>query len=231
MRNLLLGIGLVTLVAATGAILWAAGVLDRDRPAGPFFRDTPAASPHVPLRDGQELATFGGGCFWCTEALYQNVKGVESVVSGYSGGTVKNPTYEQVCSHTTGHAEVIQIAFDPKVVSYADLLDVFFETHDPTTPNRQGHDVGPQYRSVIFYHSEEQRAAAEAARKKLDDSGRYSSPAVTEIAPFSAFYPAEDYHQNFYQTNSRHPYCRQVIGPKLEKFEKTFKDRLPSPAP
>jgi peptide-methionine (S)-S-oxide reductase len=229
MRNTLIGLGAVVLVAAVAAILWATGLIDEYRPQGPFFRASLAGRPSASLPEGLELATFGGGCFWCTEAVFQNVKGVESVVSGYSGGSVKNPTYEEVCSRSTGHAEVIQVVFDPKVVSYADILDVFFETHDPTSLNRQGNDVGPQYRSVIFYHSEAQRAAAEQAKKKVDDSRRYVRPAVTEIAPYTAFYPAEDYHQNFYRDNARHPYCKMVIRPKLDKFEETYKDKEPSP--
>ena len=145
-----------------------------------------------------ELATFGSGCFWCTEAIFQSLKGVESVVSGYSGGSVENPSYEQVCSGTTGHAEVTQIQYDPNVISFKKLLEVFWKTHDPTTLNRQGADVGTQYRSAIFYHSEKQRELAEKYKKRLDESGAFPNPIVTEITAFTQFYPAEDYHQNYY---------------------------------
>lgn len=173
-----------------------------------------------------KLATFGGGCFWCTEAVFQELKGVVKVVSGYSGGSVANPTYQQVCSGTTGHAEVVQVTYDPKVVSYPELLEVFWKTHDPTTPNRQGADVGPQYRSVIFYHDDEQRRLAEAYKKKLEDAGVFSAPIVTEISPYRNFYPAEAYHQNYFRTNPNQPYCRAVIVPKIEKFRKVFRDKL-----
>jgi len=173
-----------------------------------------------------ETATFGSGCFWCTEAVFERLKGVESVVSGYSGGILKNPTYEQVCSGTTGHAEVIQVTFDPAVISYPQLLKVFWNTHDPTTPNRQGHDVGTQYRSAIFYHNDEQRKQAEHYKEKLDSSGAFSAPIVTEIVPFQAFYPAEKYHQDYYSDNPSQQYCSYVIRPKVEKFEKAFGDLL-----
>jgi len=173
-----------------------------------------------------ETTTFGSGCFWCTEAVFQQLKGVESVVSGYSGGQVDNPSYEQVTTGRTGHAEVCQIQFDPEQISYEDLLEVFFNTHDPTTLNRQGNDVGTQYRSVIFYHSDEQKETAEQVKKKLGDSGTWKNPLVTEIVPFEKFYRAEDYHQNYYRNNPRQGYCRIVIAPKLKKFEKTFKLKL-----
>ncbi len=173
-----------------------------------------------------ELATFGGGCFWCVEAVFQRLDGVVSVKSGYSGGHVENPTYEQVCSKTTGHAEVVQVEFDPKKISYADLLQVFWATHDPTTLNRQGNDIGPQYRSVIFYHNDSQRETAEKYKKLLDESGTYHAPIVTAIEPFKNFYPAEDYHQQYFERNGSQPYCRVVIQPKVEKLEKLFKDKL-----
>ncbi len=173
-----------------------------------------------------ETATFGGGCFWCMEAVFQQLKGVDSVASGYSGGTVKNPTYKQVCQGDTGHAEVIQVTFDPKVISYTDLLEVFWKTHDPTTKNRQGPDSGTQYRSVIFFHNDEQKELAQKYKEKLDRSGAFSAPIVTEITKFSAFYRAEDYHQNYFLDNANQPYCRAVIQPKLDKFEKVFKDKL-----
>lgn len=173
-----------------------------------------------------EVATLGGGCFWCVEAIYQDVDGVHQVVSGYSGGTIKNPSYQQVCTGTTGHAEVTQITFDPKIISYEDILYVFWRTHDPTTLNRQGADAGPQYRSVIFYHNDEQKAIAEKSRQETDASGLWPNPIVTEIAPFDKFYLAEDYHQNYYRLNPNQPYCRVVIDPKVQKFKKQFQDRL-----
>jgi peptide-methionine (S)-S-oxide reductase len=173
-----------------------------------------------------EIATFGNGCFWCTEAIFQNLQGVDKVVSGYSGGHVENPTYKQVCTGTTGHAEVIQISYDPAVISYDELLEVFWKTHDPTTPNRQGNDVGPQYRSAVFYHSEEQKEKAQKYKKELNAAGAYDAPIVTEITAFEKFYPAEDYHQNYFNLNGSQPYCSFVIRPKVEKFEKVFKDKL-----
>jgi peptide-methionine (S)-S-oxide reductase len=173
-----------------------------------------------------ELVTFGSGCFWCTEAVFQQLKGVISVVSGYSGGHVENPSYEQVVSGRTGHAEVCQIKFDPEQISLEDMLEVFFNTHDPTTLNRQGNDVGTQYRSAIFYHSEDQREIAERVKVELDTSGTLKKPVVTEIVPFEQFYPAEDYHQNYFRNNPNQSYCRFVIAPKLDKFEKVFKLKL-----
>ena len=173
-----------------------------------------------------EKATFGGGCFWCTEAIYERVEGVHSVVSGYAGGTVKNPTYKQVCDGTTGHAEVTQITYDPKVVSYDELLEIFFKTHDPTTLNRQGADIGTQYRSVIFYHNDEQKQKAEYYKSELNKSGAWDNPVVTEISPLINFYSAEDYHQDYYANNPNQGYCAFVIGPKVEKFEKVFKNKL-----
>ena len=176
--------------------------------------------------DKFEVATFGAGCFWCTEAVFQQLNGVHSVVSGYSGGHVKNPTYQQVSSGNTGHAEVTQIAFDPAVISFAELLEVFWQTHDPTTPNRQGNDFGPQYRSAIFHHNDEQKRLAQHYKQKLDESGAYDAPIVTEIAPFTEFYRAESYHQNYYDENPFQPYCAMVVGPKVEKVKKVFKDKL-----
>ena len=176
--------------------------------------------------EGLELATFGSGCFWCTEAVFQNVEGVEKVESGYSGGKVKNPTYKEVCSGLTGHAEVIQLTYDPKKVTYDELLEIFWKTHDPTTLNRQGNDEGPQYRSVIFYHNDEQKRLAESYKAKLIQEQIYDRPIVTEITPFSVFYKAEDYHQNYYNLNGNAPYCSYVITPKVEKFKKVFKDKL-----
>src|SRR5437879_2100447 len=160
-----------------------------------------------------DTATFGAGCFWCVEAVFQNLKGVQSVVSGYSGGNTQNPTYEEVCSGGTGHAEVCQIAFDPLQISYSDLLEAFWKTHDPTTLDRQGSDVGTQYRSVIFYHTPEQRKIAEEYMKQLDSNGTFSSPIVTEIVAYSNFYKAEEYHQNYFNEHGNQPYCMLVIRP------------------
>lgn len=173
-----------------------------------------------------ETATFGTGCFWCTEAVFQQIRGVKKVVSGYTGGPRPNPTYEQVCTGATGHAEAIQITYDPAVVSYPELLEVFWRSHDPTTLNRQGADVGTQYRSVIFYHTERQRELAERYKRKVDEAGVFASPIVTEITPAATFYPAEAYHQNFFNDNPRQPYCRAVVGPKVEKLRQVFKGRL-----
>ena len=175
---------------------------------------------------GLETATFGSGCFWCTEAIFQRVKGVRTVVSGYSGGARPNPTYEQVSSGASGHAEVIQITFNPEEVTFEALLEIFWKTHDPTTLNRQGADVGTQYRSVVFYHNEAQKAAAETIKAELNASGAWNNPIVTEISELKAFYKAESYHQNYFNNNKNAAYCNFVIVPKLEKFEKVFKDRL-----
>ena len=175
---------------------------------------------------GRELATLGGGCFWCLEAVYKDLKGVESVVSGYAGGQVDNPTYEQVCGGSTGHAEVVQIAFDPQVVTYRDLLDVFFTIHDPTTPDRQGADVGPQYRSIVLYHSPEQKAAAERAIADLSEKRVWNAPIVTEVVPLEKFYPGEDYHQDYFERNPRQRYCQIIIAPKVAKFRKQHLARL-----
>jgi len=173
-----------------------------------------------------EVATLGAGCFWCVEAIYQQLEGVVKVESGYSGGQVAHPTYEEVCTGRTGHAEVIQVTFDPQKISFKELLEVFFRTHDPTTLNRQGADVGTQYRSAIFYHSEEQRKTAEAVKQETDAAKIWDDPIVTEIARFDAFYKAEEYHQNYYNQNANQPYCRMVINPKLSKFKKEFKNKL-----
>ena len=179
-----------------------------------------------PIPSGLQLATFGSGCFWCTEAIFQNVDGVEKVQSGYTGGQVKDPTYKEVCGGMTGHAEVIQLTYNPVKVSYEELLEIFWKTHDPTTLNKQGADVGTQYRSAIFYHNDDQKKLAELYKKKLDASGAFGSPIVTEITPISKFYVAENYHQNYYNLNSNAQYCSYVIQPKLEKFKKVFHDKL-----
>jgi peptide-methionine (S)-S-oxide reductase len=173
-----------------------------------------------------ELATFGSGCFWCSEAIFEKVNGVESVVSGYSGGKVKNPTYKEVCTGNTGHAEVVQITYNPKIITFKDLLEIFWKMHDPTTLNRQGADIGTQYRSVIFYHTDKQKEIAETYKKKLNEANIYKNPVVTEISPFESFYKGEDYHQEYYENNKAQPYCSFVITPKLEKFKKVFKEKL-----
>ena len=173
-----------------------------------------------------ETATLGAGCFWCTEAVFDNVRGVEDVVSGYSGGHTENPTYQQVCSETTGHAEAVQIKFDPNEISYEEVLQIFFGTHDPTTKDRQGNDVGSSYRSAVFYHSPEQKETAEKVVKNLTDEDVFGKPIVTEITEFTNFYPAEDYHQNYFENNPNQPYCAAVVSPKVGKFRQKFSDRL-----
>ena len=178
------------------------------------------------MKDHYERATFGGGCFWCTEAIFERVKGVVTAESGYSGGNTANPDYKQVTSGLTGHAEVVQITFDPEQVSYAELLEIYFKTHDPTTLNRQGADVGTQYRSIVLYHSEEQRIMAEKIILALGVEEIWTDPIVTTVEPFKIFYSAEAYHQEYYENNPNQGYCRVVINPKVEKFEKLFKEKL-----
>jgi peptide-methionine (S)-S-oxide reductase len=177
---------------------------------------------------GKELekTTLGGGCFWCTEAVYLELKGVVDVKPGYSGGHVKNPSYKEVCNETTGHAEVVQITFDPEVVSFSEILEVFFITHDPTTLNRQGNDVGTQYRSAIFYHSETQKQTAQKVIELLTKDKVYNKPIVTEVTAFNTFYVAEDYHINYFARNKNQSYCQYVVAPKVEKFRKVFKEKL-----
>ncbi|MCF8309703.1 MAG: peptide-methionine (S)-S-oxide reductase MsrA [Bacteroidales bacterium] len=177
-------------------------------------------------KSNMERATFGAGCFWCTEAIFERVKGVETVTSGYSGGDIVNPSYKEVSSGTTGHAEVVQLEFDPEVVSYEELLEIYWKTHDPTQLNRQGADVGPQYRSVIFYHNEKQKELAESYKEKLQEAGIWDKPIVTAIEPFKNFFEAENYHQDYYENNKSQGYCQFVITPKLEKFKKVFQDKL-----
>jgi peptide-methionine (S)-S-oxide reductase len=180
---------------------------------------------------GTELATLGGGCFWCTEAVFDELRGVEEVRSGYSGGSVANPSYEDVCSGETGHAEVVQVRFRPGELSFRDLLRVFFTVHDPTTRNRQGADVGTQYRSIVLYHDEAQRRAAEEVKAEIDGARLWRSPIVTEIVPFRAFYPAEEYHRDYYRRNPERSYCQLVIAPKVAKFRKQYLDRLKAGPP
>jgi peptide-methionine (S)-S-oxide reductase len=181
---------------------------------------------HVDVPRGREVATLGGGCFWCTEAVFDDLDGVERVESGYSGGAIPNPTYQQVCTGTTGHAEVIQVEFDPRVVSFKEILEVFFTVHDPTTLNRQGADVGTQYRSVIFYHDEEQKRVAEEVIRELDEARVWNTAVVTELAPFETFYRAEDYHQEYFRLNGEQPYCRMVVAPKVAKFRQHYSEKL-----
>lgn len=178
------------------------------------------------MSETREVITLGGGCFWCVEAVYQELKGVESVVSGYTGGSVAHPTYQQVCSGNTGHAEVVQITFDPQIIPLEDILYVFWRTHDPTTLNRQGYDVGTQYRSIILYETEQQRLIAEKSKRETDASHLWPNPIVTEISPATTFYVAENYHQNYYRDNPYQPYCRAIIDPKMQKLRKDMKDKL-----
>ncbi|MFC1591368.1 peptide-methionine (S)-S-oxide reductase MsrA [Thermodesulfobacteriota bacterium] len=216
---------LYTLVLLAGLAVVACGSGQAQKDVR-MQKTTEGKEPAAARQPGRETATFGAGCFWCVEAVFQALDGVSEVVSGYSGGSVPDPTYEQVCAGTTGHAEACRITFDPARITYTELLEVFWQTHDPTTLNRQGADVGTQYRSVIFYHSAEQKQLAEQYRARLDQSGSWKDSLVTEISPAAVFYPAEDYHQDYYSQNADQPYCRFVIVPKLEKFRSVFKDKL-----
>jgi peptide-methionine (S)-S-oxide reductase len=187
---------------------------------------TTTMNKSIPAGVTTDTATFGEGCFWCTEAFFQRLEGVYQVISGYGGGHVDNPTYEQVCDKNTGHVELARIVYDPSRITYDELLEVFWKTHDPTTRDRQGNDVGPQYRSVVYYHNDEQKKKAEQYKASLDKSGAWDKPIVTDIEPFKNFYLAENYHQNYYNDNPNQGYCRFVIQPKIEKFEKVFKNKL-----
>ena len=218
MRSSLLWLAFVALVVGGFVALYVG--------AKPVRPEQPTARETEDHDGGTTKATFGGGCFWCTEAVFQQLKGVQSVVSGYSGGFVKNPSYHEVCTGTTGHAEAVQVTYDPSLVAYDELLEVFWKTHDPTTQDRQGNDYGPQYRSVIFYHSDEQKRLAEHYKQKLDASGVFPGPIVTEIVPFTEFYRAEAYHQNYFAQNPTQPYCQAIIGPKMEKMKKVFSHKL-----
>jgi peptide-methionine (S)-S-oxide reductase len=223
-RGLTLILLSVTALRAGAAVRAESSVPDRSKSAkAQAAPDEKAASDEEPKL---ETATFGAGCFWCSEAVFQRIKGVESVVSGFSGGHVKNPSYEMVETGHTGHAEVVQITFDPEVISYEELLDIFWKSHDPTKVNKQGIDKGPQYRSVIFYHSEEQKEQAVKSKMKAARSGGTSRKIVTEIVPFKEFYPAEDYHQNYFNNHPEIEYCQSVIVPKVNKVKKNFKDKL-----
>ena len=214
-------------VVAFGAAIALSGMLaTTELHAQPAAKADADAASKKNKEKKVEVATFGNGCFWCTEAVFEELKGVESAVSGYSGGRVPNPTYEQVCTGGTGHAEVIQVTYDPAVISFPELLEVFWMTHDPTTLNQQGPDHGTQYRSAVFYHNDEQRELAEKYKQRLDESGAFDAPIVTEITKFEKFYPAEDYHQEYFSANPRQPYCRAVVKPKVVKFRKAFKEKL-----
>lgn len=221
-----LGLSLTTIFALLSGC--EKPISKEDRPVAiaeepPQTQTTPMAQEE---KEGLEIATLGSGCFWCTEAVFRELKGVKSAISGYSGGDLPNPTYGAVTSGTTGHAEVIQVTFDPKQIPFTDILKVFWETHDPTTLNRQGADVGTQYRSAVFFHNEKQKEEATAYKKQLDESGKFKSPIVTEITEFKEFFPAEDYHQDYFKLNPKQQYCQFVIRPKLEKFRSKFADKL-----
>ena len=223
-------IAVAALIGAALLVVAFAGSPDVTKPTdsnAPELAKPSEAKPTEAVDDAKlRKATFASGCFWCTEAVYDQLKGVKSVVSGYTGGLLLEPTYEQVCSGTTGHAEAIQVTYDPAEISFEDLLRVFWQTHDPTTLNRQGHDVGTQYRSAIFYHDDEQRKIAEQYKRQLDASKVFRSPIVTEITAYETFYPAEQDHQNYFELNPNQSYCSLVIRPKVEKFQKEFKDLL-----
>ena len=222
-RNLWILAGAAAFAMVASGIYMSAGAQRRSS-----ARSQPQTRNNKSMSDASKTAkaTFGNGCFWCTEAVFERLEGVKSVVSGYSGGSVPNPTYKQVCTGRTGHAEVVQIEYDPDVIEFKELLEVFWKTHDPTTPNRQGNDIGPQYRSVIFYHDEEQRQLAEFYKKKLNTQRAFRAPVITEISPLTIFFPAEKYHQEYFAINPRQPYCQMIIRPKVEKFEKAFKEKL-----
>ncbi len=210
-------IGVIT--SAVVCWLWISSVIPTALAADPPDKDAKGEKKMA-------MATVGGGCFWCVEAVFQRLQGVEKVVSGYAGGTTANPTYKEVCEGTTGHAEVCQITYDPSKVEFKEILEVFWKTHDPTTLNRQGNDVGTQYRSVIFYHDEEQKKIALEYKEKLDKSGIFEDPIVTEISPLPTFYPGEDYHQNYFNENPNQPYCRFVVKSKVDKFKEIFGTKM-----
>jgi methionine-S-sulfoxide reductase len=232
-HSILAAIAVIAIASVAAGGYFAAKASERARQRAQIKNDGPTKPPvAIEMSTASadpaklETITLGSGCFWCTEAMFQNLRGVKSAVSGYSGGKAPNPSYEQVCAGNTGHAEVVQVTFDPSTISLDDILRVFWRTHDPTTLNRQGHDVGTQYRSAVFYHNEEQRKIAEAYKAQLDKSAAFGAPIVTEITPFDKFYPAEDYHQKYYDLNPNQGYCRMVISPKVEKFNKEFDDLL-----
>lgn len=217
--------GFITSITVIGCILLSCAeqTLKTNSPMNAQFTHNTVSSS---LAVRTDTATLANGCFWCTEAIFQQLEGVLKVTSGYTGGHVDNPTYKEVCTGTTGHAECIQVLFDPDKISYDELLEVFWQTHDPTTLNRQGNDEGPQYRSAVFFHNEEQRQKALHYKAELEKSGAFDKPIVTEISPFTKFYTAENYHQDYYNNNGSQPYCYFVIKPKMEKFQKAFKNRI-----
>ena len=214
------------LIIITGGLFIASSSFNESINTKQKFFQSPEREFNMTVNAQYDTATFGEGCFWCTEAVFERLKGVKSVESGYSGGSLENPSYEEVSSGRSGHAEVTQIVYDPKVISFKELLEVFWSTHDPTTLNRQGADVGTQYRSVIFYHNLDQKELAEKYKSELEKAEIYKDPIVTEISPFKMFYKAENYHQDYYDNNKQQPYCSFVITPKLEKFKKVFADKL-----
>lgn len=220
-------IGIIACFSAIGSMMLACTTSSQQE--APIIPTNEMTTQSMNTEEGLDTATLGAGCFWCVEAVFQELNGVKKVTSGYTGGFVKNPSYKEVCTGRTGHAEVAQIIFDPQVVSFEEILEVFWKTHDPTTLNRQGNDVGSQYRSSVFYHNEDQKEKAEFYLKKLDESGAWDDPIVTTIEPLEDFYVAEDYHQNYYNNNASQPYCKFVIQPKVEKFRKAFAEkRVPS---
>ena len=218
------------LIAIAFTVFWAGGMFATPETSEALKILRAAATTSGPAPAGAQQATFGEGCFWCAQAEFLQLRGVYSVLTGYSGGSAKDPSYEQVCAGTTGHAEAVQITFDPTVISFPELLEVFWRTHDPTTPNRQGRDVGPQYRSVIFYHTPEQKTLAEQYKQKLDKSGVFAAPIVSEIVPFVEFHEAAASHQNYYLEHPQQSYFATVIRPKLEEFAKVFRDKLKTPS-
>lgn len=221
-RRLIVPVALGAGIVLIGMLAWAG----QKRPSGARKGTTTKVTTKVQVPPGREVATLAGGCFWCVEAIFEDLRGVDSVMPGYAGGEVANPTYEQVCTGTTGHAEAVQIIFDPKVVTYGDLLRIFLTTHDPTTLNRQGADVGTQYRSAIFTHSDTQAKAAREAIAEVTREKLYRDPIVTEVTPFTNFYPAEEYHRDYFARNPQQAYCRAVIAPKVSKFRAKYRDRL-----
>jgi peptide-methionine (S)-S-oxide reductase len=226
MKRFVLPFAIVSAIAVGIVAALSTGDSEEFNPPANFpVLDPEEISPDTPA-DQPETATFASGCFWCTEAVFQRVKGVRTVVSGYSGGSVINPTYDEVSSGTTGHAEAVQVTYDPKIVSYAELLEVFWRSHDSTQRDRQGHDHGPQYRSVIFCHTERQKELAERYKMKINEAGVFAEPVVTEIVPFTAFYPAGPDHQDYYNRHTRTGYCRTVIGRKLDKLKAVFGERM-----
>lgn len=228
-NGILVAVALFTLLALSAALARGQDGAGKSPATTDATSDDPKTSSNSSEEDSEQttmLATFGGGCFWCVEAIFERLKGVHAVESGYTGGSTPNPTYKEVCSGETGHAEVVQITYDPSQVSYEKLLEVFFKTHDPTTLNRQGADHGTQYRSAIFYHDDQQRETAERVKEALDASGAFDQPIVTEIVPATTYYPAEDYHQDYFNQNPNAGYCQYSIRPKVDKFKKAFADLL-----